>query len=296
MSSVAFLGLGMMGTPIATRLMEAGNDVTVWNRTTERAAALAPMAFAVATTPRDAVTGAEFVITMLATPEAVTEVLYGTDGAESGLEPGQVWIDMSTIGPEEFRGLVARLPAGVAAVDAPVRGSVPEATEGRLQVFIGADDPLYEKAQALLAPLGEVRHVGPLGSGAAAKLMVNLTLVTSMVAFGEAMALAEALGLDRTTTLDVLAESPIGSTVRAKRAYVEAGQFPPSFKLSLATKDMRLVDQAAVTAGLQLPAAKAAHRWMEAAVAEGAGDEDFSAVAATITAQATGSTGPVVIP
>ena len=282
MSKIAFMGLGMMGSQMARRLIEAGHDVTVWNRTAQRSAPLADVGAAVAATPRAAVGGAEFVITMLARPEAVDDVLFGVDGMADAMEPGQVWIDMSTIGPAEFTAAVARLPEGVIAVDAPVRGSVPEASSGRLQIYVGASDRVFEVVQPLLSSLGQPRHVGPPGAGAATKLVVNVTLVASMVILAEATVLADVLGLDRSSTLEVLADSPIGATVRAKGANLQAAEYPPSFKLELAAKDMLLVDRSLQETGVDLPTTGAARRWMETALAEGAGDLDFSAVAATI--------------
>jgi 3-hydroxyisobutyrate dehydrogenase-like beta-hydroxyacid dehydrogenase len=288
MSNVAFLGLGLMGSQMARRLAETGNDLTVWNRTKERAERLADVATVCADSPAAAVKGAQYVVTMLATPQAVEEVAFGEGGMAAVLTPGQVWIDMSTIGPEEFRDATARLPEGVVAVDAPVRGSVPEATEGRLQIFVGADTDVFDRVEALIAPLGTVRHVGPPGAGASMKLVVNLALVSTMVVFGEAVTLGRALGLDQSAVMDVLAESPIGPTVRAKRANLETSSYPPSFKLVLATKDIVLVDDAAATAGLDLPVAAAVRVWMEDALAQGAGDLDFSAVAEAIASEAPG--------
>jgi 3-hydroxyisobutyrate dehydrogenase-like beta-hydroxyacid dehydrogenase len=281
-SKIAFLGLGMMGSQMARRLIEAGHDVTVWNRTAGRAEPFATTALGIAHTPADAVAGAEYVITMLATPQALEEVVFGADGVADAVSAGQIWIDMSTVGPREFRSAASRLPAGVEAVDAPVRGSVPEATEGRLQIYVGSDDPLFEPIQALLAPLGQVHHVGPPGAGASMKLVVNLTLGAAMVAFGEALALGMALGLEAGSIMDALAQSPIAGAVNAKRANVEASQYPPSFKLELAAKDLHLVHEAASAARLELPEADAAGQWLYRAVSEGRGQRDISAVIATI--------------
>lgn len=283
-NKIALLGLGLMGSQMARRLAEAGNDVRVWNRSKERAEPFAQVA-AVADTPASAVTGADYVITMLATPQAVDEVAFGDEGMAAALVPGQLWIEMSTIGPEEFRQAAARMPEGVVAVDAPVRGSVPEAREGHLQIFVGADESVIDHVQEVLAPLGAVHHVGPPGAGASMKLVVNLALVSSMVVFGESVTLASALGLDQGVVMEVLAESPIAPTVKAKRANVESSSFPPNFKLALATKDMVLVDGAAARAGLDLPVAAATRVWMEDALAQGAGELDFSAVVTTIANQ-----------
>jgi 3-hydroxyisobutyrate dehydrogenase len=222
---------------------------------------------------------------MLATPEALDDVLFGPDGLASGLAPGQTVIDMSTVGPTAFRAAAARLPGDVAAVDAPVRGSLAEATDGRLQVYVGADDEEFEWVRPILEVFGSVRHVGPAGSGAAMKLVINTTLAASIVALGEALALGQALGLRQGAVLDVLMDSPVGSTVRAKRTNVETGRFPPSFKLSLAAKDMRLAVGAADQAGRDLKTAETVGRWLDEAVASGAADLDFSAVVATILGQ-----------
>ena len=169
MSKIAFLGLGMMGDPMARRLVEAGNHVTVWDRSPSHTEPFAHIA-AIAGSPHDAVVGAEFVVTMLATPQALESVLFGSHGVSSSITSGQTWIDMSTVGPAEFATAASRLPAGVSPVDAPVRGSVPEATEGRLHIFVGSDDDLFDRIESLLNSLGDIRHAGGPGSGAAMKI------------------------------------------------------------------------------------------------------------------------------
>jgi 3-hydroxyisobutyrate dehydrogenase-like beta-hydroxyacid dehydrogenase len=283
MSKIAFLGLGQMGTPMATRLLDAGHDLVVWNRTPDRAEPLAERGATLASSPSQAAEGMEFVITMLATPEAVEDVLFGTEGVIQGLGPGQILIEMSTIGPAAIHSLASRMPAGVAMVDAEVRGSVPEATDGRLEVFVGATDGEFARVRPIVELLGDVRHVGGPGSGAAMKLVVNSTLGAAIVALGEALALGSSLGLERRDVLDVLEGSPIGPTVRAKRSNVESGRYPPSFKLRLADKDLRLVINAGDAAGLDLKSARATRAWLDQAVERGAGDLDFSAVVSTIT-------------
>src|SRR5438105_11875553 len=206
MSRIAFLGLGQMGTPMAVRLLEAGHDVRVWNRDPDRTVALSQRGARVAVSPSDAAADVEFAITMLATPEAVHEVLFGPSGLAATLGRGQILIEMSTIGPTAFRSVAARLPDGVGAVDAPVRGSVPEATSGRLHIFVGATNRDFERVRPILESLGDVRPVGAPGSGAAVKLEVNATLGASIVALGEALALATSLRLDRPAVLDALAQ------------------------------------------------------------------------------------------
>jgi 3-hydroxyisobutyrate dehydrogenase-like beta-hydroxyacid dehydrogenase len=284
-AKLAFLGLGLMGTRMAARLLEAGHDITVWNRTTEKTRPLADRGAAVAATPAQAVEGVEAAITMLSDPAALAEVVLGADGVAAGFAAGQLLIDMSTVGPDAVESVSAGLPRGAAMVDAPVRGSLPQATAGRLQIYVGADDATWRRVEPILAPLGTPHHVGGPGAGAATKLVVNSVLGTAITAFGEALALGDALALDRSVLLDVLAESPIGSTVTAKRADVESGHYPPDFKLSLALKDMRLVDQVAERAGRHLGVASATRDWLERAAREGAADLDFSSVIPTIVSE-----------
>jgi 3-hydroxyisobutyrate dehydrogenase-like beta-hydroxyacid dehydrogenase len=262
--------------------VEAGHDLVVWDRTPGHAAPLVERGASLATTPSAAAAGVDFAVTMLVTPEVVEEVLFGADGLVQGLGPDQVLIEMSTIGPAAVRSLASRLPAGVAMVDAEVRGSVPEATQGRLHVFVGATDGDFERVRPIVESLGDVRHVGELGAGAAMKLVANSTLGAAIVALGEALALGDWLGLERKTVLDVLEDSPIAPTVRAKRSNVESAQYPPSFKLRLADKDLRLVTETADEAGLDLKMARATRAWLDEAMEEVSGDLDFSVVVATI--------------
>jgi len=271
-----------MGTPMARRLLRVGHDLVVWNRSSERTVTLAQEGAAVAPSPAQAAVGADFIITMVATPEALEQVLFGTAGLAASLLPGQVVIDMSTVGPDEIRSVSARLPKSAVLVDAPVRGSVPQATSGRLDIFVGATDEHYERVRPILESLGSVRLVGGPGSGAAMKLVANLALGAAIVALGEALSLGESLGLERNMLLDALADSPIGPMVGAKRTNVESGQFAPTFKLRHAAKDLRLVVEAAAARGRDLKQARANRTWLDEAAEHGAADLDFSAVVATI--------------
>src|SRR6266568_289105 len=139
MEKVAFLGLGLMGRPMAARLIHAEHDLTVWNRTPEKTKPLVDQGAAAASTPAEAAAGADVVITMLATPEALEQVVFGDGGLAPGLRPGQIFIEMSTVGPQTIRKIGPRLPDGVTFVDAPVLGSIPQATDGKLEVFVGAE-------------------------------------------------------------------------------------------------------------------------------------------------------------
>src|SRR5712692_1619399 len=285
MAKIAFLGLGQMGTPMATRLLQAGHELTVWNRTPDHAEPLRAGGAAVAGSPAEAGAGAAFAITMLATPEALTEVVLGEHGLVRALGPGQMYIDMSTVGPHTIRLIAARFPQGVAVVDAPVRGSVSQAAEGRLEIFVGASDEDFERARPILESLGSVGHVGGFGAGAAMKLVANLVLGASIAAVGEALALGERLGLGRTPLLNMLEGSQLSPLVRAKRSNIESGHYPPNFKLRHAAKDLRLVIEAASALDRDLKVSAAARAWLDAAVERGAADLDYSAVVATIVGE-----------
>jgi 3-hydroxyisobutyrate dehydrogenase len=159
---------------------------------------------------------------------------------------------------------------------------VPQATSGKLDIFVGATDSDYERVRPILETLGSVRHAGGPGSGAAMKLVANLVLGAAIVTLGEALSLGESFELKRGVMLDVLAGSPIGPIVAAKRVNVESGRFPPSFKLRHAEKDLRLVSEAAAARGRELKQAQANRAWFDEAAEKGAADLDFSAVVATI--------------
>ena len=274
MAKLAFCGLGQMGLPMALRLVDAGHDLWVWNRTPGKAGPVVERGARQARSPAEAGAGAEAAITMLASPEALEEVVLGADGLAHGLAPGSTLIEMSTVGPQAIRALADRLPGGIGVPDAPVLGTVPQATEGSLKIFVGGTQGMVERWRPVLSSLGAVRRVGPLGAGASMKLVVNSTLLALMTALAEALALADALGLDQSEVLDVLADSPISVPARSKRPRIESGDYPPNFK------DASLVVQTAQAAGLDLPVAEAGRRWMAGAEQAGMGDLDYSAVVA----------------
>lgn len=274
--TVAVLGLGAMGSRIAARLLAAGHRVTVWNRTPEKASPLVELGAAPAATPADAVGGVDVAITMLADPDALAAVADA-----SALRPGQTLVEMSTVGPAAIERLRGELAEGVVLVDAPVLGSIAEAEAGTLVVFVGGSTEDAERVRPLLAELGTPLHVGGPGAGAAAKLVANSTLFGAIAVLGEALALADALGLDRETAFSVLERTPLAAQAERRRAAIEDGTFPPRFALSLARKDAALV----AASPARLPVAEAALAWLAEAERAGEGDRDYAAVLATILAQ-----------
>ncbi|MGH9223262.1 MAG: NAD(P)-dependent oxidoreductase, partial [Acidimicrobiales bacterium] len=262
---VAFCGLGQMGAPMAARLVDV-SDLAVWNRTAERAALLVEQGARPAATPAEAAEGAGVVFTMLSNPDAVEEVVFGDHGVAAALGNGATLVEMSTIGPAAVARIRDRLPPAAHLVDAPVLGSVPQATSGELKVFAGGEAADIDRVRPVLERLGTIRHVGALGAGAAMKLVANAILGVLMTGLGEALTLADALGLDQHDVLDVLSESPIGVTTRSKRANIESGTWPANFKLSLAAKDLGLVMDAATAAGLDVRLLPEARAWLVAAL------------------------------
>jgi 3-hydroxyisobutyrate dehydrogenase len=282
MAKLAFCGLGQMGVPMAIRLIEAGHDVTVWNRTTEKARPVVERGAGQAATPAEAAAGAEAAITMLATPRALDDVLFGGGGLAEGLAAGSTLIEMSTVGPTVVREIRSKLPPEIGMLDAPVQGSVPQVLEGSLRMWVGGPDDEARRWMPILEVLGTPRHVGPLGSGAGLKLVMNSTLGAALSGLGEALALGDGLGLDQGITLDALEGSPLGTTVKSKRPLIESGVYEPHFKVSLAHKDATLVTDEAARAGVDMRVAEAARQWYEGADEAGLSDLDYSAVVAHI--------------
>jgi 3-hydroxyisobutyrate dehydrogenase-like beta-hydroxyacid dehydrogenase len=272
-----------MGSPMAARLLAAGHNLTVWNRTAEKAKPLLDLGAKLADSPAAAARDADAAITMLADPEALEEVVLGPDGVAEGLPEGATLIEMSTVGPDAVRELAKRLRPRVHVIDAPVLGSVAQAEDGELKIFVGASPDEFARWVKVLGAMGTPFHVGPLGSGASMKLVVNSTLGPLMTTLGEALALADRLGVDQKDVFDVLVGSPIGVTARSKRNHVTSGRYPPNFKLRLAVKDQDIVHETATRLGLELRVAEAARSWFQDAAAKGLGEMDHSAVVALIT-------------
>jgi len=221
---VAVIGLGAMGSRIARRLAGNGHDVVGWNRTPRE------VGVPLAATARDAAERAEVVITMLADPEALEAV---TDDVLAGLHG--TLVEMSTVGPAAIARLAERTTN---LVDAPVLGSIAEAESGGLTLFAGGD---VAPVRPMLEQLGTVLEVGPVGSGAAAKLVANAALFGVLAALGDAVALGRTLDLDEQTLFDVLATTPLAAQGERRRAVLQGEPSPPRFPVRLAAKDARLI-------------------------------------------------------
>jgi 3-hydroxyisobutyrate dehydrogenase/2-hydroxy-3-oxopropionate reductase len=278
MTRVAWIGLGAMGARMARRLASAGHDLTVWNRTPDRADLLAGTRARVAATPAEAVRGVDAVLVMLADPAALREVTEGPAGVAAAVGPGTTVVDMSTVGPIAVARLLEVLPQGVTLLDAPVLGSLAEADAGTLTLLVGGTATAVAEMRPVLSLLGQLIHLGPTGAGASAKLVANFTLLGTVAMLGEALAMADGLGLQREVTWRVLAHTPLAAQASRRRPVVESGTFAPRFTLGQARKDADLIVVAAGAAGTDLPLARAAQAWLAGAEAAGLGALDYTAV------------------
>jgi 3-hydroxyisobutyrate dehydrogenase-like beta-hydroxyacid dehydrogenase len=283
MTSVAVIGLGAMGARFAGRFLEAGHEVIVWNRTPEKAEELVSRGASAVASPAEAARNADAVVTVVSDPEALRAVTEGPDGIAAGANASTTVVEMSTVGPLAVRWLETALPPGVGLLDAPVLGSLSEAEAGTLLVFVGGPRRLAERWIPLFGTLGSVIVAGPLGSGAAAKLVANATLVGTLTLLGETIALADRLGLGRRLTMDILALTPLGLASKRRREQLENEEFPLRFRLALARKDAELIREAAQAAHADTRVLGAAATWFADAEEAGLGDRDYSEILRLIT-------------
>ena len=276
MTQICLLGCGLMGTPMARRLLAAGHPLTVWNRTRTKAQALAPLGARVADTPADAAQDADVVITMLEHGGIVADVLFNEQhpGAATSLKPGALVIDMSSILPEQAQAHARQLATqGVAALDAPVSGGTLGAEAGTLAIMAGGDEAAFERAKPILEAMGRPVHVGPAGSGQLAKLANQMIVGITIGAVAEALLLAEKGGANPAKVREALrggfAESRI-LEVHGQRMVDQ--DFAKRGSLAIQLKDMRnalhtaagLQFDAPITANLaELYAAAAVHGFSE---------------------------------
>ena len=282
MTTVAVLGTGIMGAPMARHLAQAGFDVRAWNRTHEKALPLAEHGVHVCSSPSEAMDGADFLVTMLADADAVADSVSADDALTAASKSGSlVWIQASTVGIDGTARL-ARLAADAGAryVDAPVLGTRGPAESGQLTVLASGDDDLRETCAPVFDAYGS--RTLWLGDGDRAsrfKLVMNSWVLALTTAPAEAMALADGIGLDPHRFLDAIEGGPLDvAYARTKGEMMTNREFPPAFPAWGAAKDAGLILDAARSAGVQLSVAAGVRDAMQAAVDAGHGDEDMAAV------------------
>jgi len=289
------LGLGIMGSRMAANLVRAGFEVVVWNRTIERARELAEAHdVGVASSPAEAAREADFAITMLGDGPDVAAVLFGEDGAAAALAEGSLVIDSTTTAPTAATEAAERLAgSGIAFIDAPVSGSRPKAEDGTLTIMVGASPEDFDRASAVLEAMGElIVHVGPVGHGQMAKLIMNTLAAVNAAAVAEGLTLGRRAGLDLESLVKVVgAGAGASKMLELKNAPMREHDFEPLFKLDHMLKDVRHCLAAARSLGSPLPLGEQAERLYSAAASNGLGQGDFAAVV-TIAEQAAGIEGP----
>jgi 3-hydroxyisobutyrate dehydrogenase-like beta-hydroxyacid dehydrogenase len=283
---VGFIGLGIMGSRQAASLRRAGFDLTVYNRTRERAEAwAAEHGGQVAGSPREVGERSEVVITMVVDGPQVEAMLLGEDGAAAAAEPGTLFIDMSTIGPADARRIGAALgEQGHRFVDAPVTGSAPKAEDGTLTIMAGGSDEDVARAMPLLEAMGElIVHVGAGGTGQQVKVLSNAVSAVNCATLAQALVVGRRADVNLEALLQVMAGGSANSTMlQLKGEPMLKHDFSPLFKLDHMLKDVRLCLEEARAAGAAFPAAALAGELYAAGAGRGLGEQDFAAVLAVV--------------
>jgi 3-hydroxyisobutyrate dehydrogenase-like beta-hydroxyacid dehydrogenase len=277
---LGFVGLGAMGQLIVPRLMQAGHKVTGWNRSRAKAAMLLEAGMLWAETPRAVAEHCEIVFSIVTDAKAVQAVALGPDGIIAGMRKGGIYIDMSTIEPEMSRAIAAQFAqAGLIMLDGPLSGSPVTVTQGNASIMIGGDEAAFERAKPVLLAIGpKVTRIGGNGLACQMKIAVNLLLMVEVIAFGEAVALAEKGGVARAVALDAMLKSVAASPVLGYRGpFILDGQMPavPLADVTLQQKDMLLALNLGRTLGSPVPLAAAANEMMNACRGLGIDGNDF---------------------
>jgi len=276
---IGWIGIGNMGVPMVKNLVKAGFELTLYNRTTEKAAELAKeTGAAVAHTPADLLAESDFIITMLSDDAAVTEVYNGKDGLLSAA-PGKklVCIDMSTVSPETTKKLAGLCAGkGIAYLDAPVSGSVKPAEDAQLVIMVGGKQADYEAAKPVFDKLGKLSlHLGDNGAGNNAKLAINLFLAITMQGLGESMLFAEKKGISNEQFLEIVNNGALASGItKIKTPSLLNNSFPAAFALKHLAKDLVLAQQQGMNQRIGTVAAET----YQLAKFKGLGEEDMAAV------------------
>ena len=278
---VGFIGMGLMGAPMAGHLLKAGHRVAVWNRTRSKAEPLAAQGARVASSPADAAKGAEFTFVCVGDTPDVEEVIFGKGGVAETAAKGSLVVDCSTIAPEAEEKFAARLAEkGVAFLDAPLTGGQKGAIDGTLSFMVGGDAAVLERVRPLMLAMGKkIVHAGPLGSGQKLKIINQIVCSIHLLALGEGFAAAKALGLDLNMTRDLLISGAAKSwAIEIYGEKIIKGDYSPGFPLKWQAKDARIAAETAISLKLELPALELAYARLKEAVAKGLGDLGAHAV------------------
>ena len=281
MAHLGFVGLGVMGSRIAKRLLDAGHNLTGFNRTKSKAQWLLEAGMKWSDTPRAVAQESDVTFTMVTNTQALQAVFAGSDGLLAGLGPGKIYVDMSTVSPSASREFAAQVAArGAQMLDSPVSGSVSTLEEGKLSIMVGGDRNAFEKVNPILLDIGpKVTHVGGNGLAVSMKIATNLSLAVQMLAFSEGVLLAEKSGIPRETAVEVLLNSVIASPmVKYRGPFVLNLPEEAWFDVNMMQKDMNLALEMGRQLDVPLPTTAVTNEFLTAARAMGLTKEDFAVV------------------
>jgi len=279
--SVAILGLGIMGSGMANRLLSANFPLAVYNRNREKCVPFASAGAFIADSPREAASRSQIILSMVADDVASREIWLGEEGALNGAHAGSLLIESSTLSGEWIQELGTKAAEhGCRFLDAPVTGTKPHAASGELVFLVGGSAEALDAARPVFSVLGrDVVHLGPIGSGALMKLVNNFVCGVQAASFAEALSMIDAGGLDRAKAISILTGGAPGSGIVKRVAERIAGNdYTPNFALRWMAKDLGYAVKEASGEGISLQTAAAALAVFQQAIAEGHGDEDFSAI------------------
>ncbi|KAA8540280.1 hypothetical protein F0562_024157 [Nyssa sinensis] len=285
---VGFLGLGIMGSPMAQNLIKAGCDVTVWNRTKSKCDPLVSLGAKYKSFPEEVAASCDVTFAMLADPESAVEVACGKHGAASGMSPGKGYVDISTVDADTSKLISGHIKAtGALFLEAPVSGSKKPAEDGQLIFLAAGDRYLYEIVAPFLDIMGKSRfYLGDVGNGAAMKLVVNMIMGSMMASFSEGLLLSEKVGLDPSVLVEVVSQGAISAPMfSTKGPSMVQSQYPTAFPLKHQQKDLRLALGLAESVSQHTPIAAAANELYKVAKSRGLSDQDFSAVIEALKAK-----------
>jgi 3-hydroxyisobutyrate dehydrogenase-like beta-hydroxyacid dehydrogenase len=279
---IGFMGLGIMGTAMATNLLKAGYPVMVYNRTPEKADPLVKQGAGLASNPKALAKAADVVIAMVTGPEALGDLLWGPDGAGGAFNHSKVFINMSSVSPRHTRELAQELePSGVIFIDAPVSGTKKPAEEGSLVILAGGPEDRVKELEPLFLAMGKkVIYCGLAGQGSMMKMFINLLLGLMMEGFSEALNFGKLGGLAMGTMLDTVFSGPLNCGLfQMKAVNLQSKTYPTAFPLKHMTKDVKFVVDTAFELGAPVPVGQILLHLYSSGVAQGWGDEDISAIA-----------------
>ena len=281
MANLGFVGLGAMGGRVTKRLLDAGHTVTGYNRTKSKAQWLLDLGMRWGETPRAVAEAADVIFTMVTNTGALQEVIDGHNGILAGLQKGKIYIDMSTISPTASKRLAARVAEkGAQMLDSPVSGSVITLEQGNLSLMVGGDKATFEQVKPILLDIGpKVNYVGVNGQAVLMKVAINLNLQVQMLAFCEALLLAEKGGIPRETAMEVMLNSVIASpSLKYRTPFILEMPDEAWFNVNMMQKDMLLALEMGRELNVPLPTVATSNEYLTAARAMGLAEQDFAVV------------------